>query len=161
MKTSDRWDRHWLGDCLHHAEMSKDPNTSVGAVIIGPDLETRSTGFNGFPRGIADTIERLSNREDKNRLMVHAEHNAILNAARIGTSLKGCTMYLACTDDSGKVWSGPPCVQCTLALIQVGITEVVGWPFKEGESKWKENIEQSRLLLREAGVRYREVPRDA
>lgn len=159
--TIDRWDQHWLGDCLHHARMSKDPNTSVGAVIIGPDRETRSTGFNGFPRHIDDTSERLSSRETKNRLMVHAEHNAILNAARIGTPLKGCTLYIACTDASGQVWSGPPCTQCTLAVIQAGIAEVVGWPFKDGESKWREDIEAARVLLAEAGLRYREVSRDA
>ena len=157
--TIDKWDQHWLGDCLHHAKMSKDPNTSVGAVIIGPDRETRSTGFNGFPRNIADTAERLSVRETKNHLIVHAEHNAILNAARIGTPLKGCTLYVACTDESGLFWSGPPCVQCTLAVIQAGIVEVVGWPFKDGESKWRESIEQARLLLTEAGIRYREVPK--
>ena len=154
---SDRWDQHWLDDCLHWAKMSKDPNTQVGSIIVGPDRETRSTGFNGFPRGIDDTAERLSDREIKNRLVVHAEHNAILNAARIGTPLKGCTLYIACTDESGQVWSGPPCVQCTLAVIQAGITEVVGWPFKDGESKWKENIEQARLLLAEADIIYREV----
>ena len=157
--TSERWDHHWLGDCLHWSKMSKDPNTRVGSVIVGPDLEERSTGFNGFPRGIADTAERLSDRETKNLLMVHAEHNAILNAARIGTPVKGCTLYLACTDNSGQVWSGPPCVKCTLAIIQAGITEVVGWPFKDGESKWKENIEQASLLLAEAGLEYREVPK--
>lgn len=156
--TSERWDHHWLGDCLHHARMSKDPNTKVGAVIIGPDRETRSTGFNGFPRGIADNAERLADRDRKNLLMVHAERNAIYNAARIGTALKGCTLYVACMDDSGW-WSGPPCVQCTLALIQTGITEVVGWPFKAGASNWKDNIEQARLLLAEAGIEYREVPR--
>lgn len=157
--TDHRWDQHWLGDCLHWTKMSKDPNTQVGAVIVGPDLETRSTGFNGFPRGIADTTVRLSDREVKNGLMVHAENNAILNAARIGTPLKGCTLYIACTDATGQVWSGPPCIQCTLALIQAGLTEVVGWPFKDGESKWKENVEQARLLLSEAGILYREVPR--
>ena len=156
---SDRWDMHWLGDCLKWSEMSKDPNTRVGSVIVGPDRETRSTGFNGFPRNIADTAERLLDRETKNSLMVHAEHNAILNAARIGTPVKGCTLYVACTDATGDIWSGPPCIACTLALIQAGITEVVGWPFKDGESKWKENIEQARLLLAEAGIKYREVQR--
>jgi dCMP deaminase len=111
-----------------------------------------------MPRGIADTVERLANRDIKNTLMVHAERNAILNAARIGTPLKGCTLYLTATDDTGLIWGGPPCVACTLEVIQAGIVEVVSYPFKNVPSKWKENIEQARELLKEAGILYREVP---
>lgn len=157
MTESDRWHQHWLQDCLKHSEMSKDPNTRVGSVIVGPDRESRSTGFNGFPRGIVDDPARLSDREIKNRLMVHAEHNAILNAARIGTAVKGCTLYVACTDDSGLIWSGPPCVPCSLAIIQAGIVRVVGWPFK-AESKWKDDVEEGQLLLVEAGIEFHEIP---
>jgi dCMP deaminase len=139
--------------------MSKDPNTQVGAVIIGPDMETRSTGFNGFPRGIADTAERLADRELKNRLMVHAERNAICNAARIGTALKGCTLYLLATDDTGGVWGGCPCTACTIEVIQAGIIEVVSLPFKTAPSRWADDIKFAHSLLSEAGVRYREVDR--
>ena len=79
-----RWDHHFLQLCLDHARMSKDPSMSVGAVIVGPDREIRSAGFNGFPRGIADTKERLSDRDVKLQLVVHAEMNAVLAAARVG-----------------------------------------------------------------------------
>lgn len=58
-----RWDRHFLRLAAEHARMSKDPSTKVGAVIVGPDREIRSAGFNGFPRGIEDTDERLHDRE--------------------------------------------------------------------------------------------------
>ena len=34
-----RWDHHFLNLCLEHAKMSKDPNTRVGAVIVGPDVD--------------------------------------------------------------------------------------------------------------------------
>ncbi len=151
---SPKWHDYFLNDCLHKLTMSKDPNTMVGAVIVGPDKEVRSTGFNGFPRGIADTADRLSNRELKNKLMVHAEMNAILSAARIGVPLKHCTLYLACTDASGKVWGGPPCTRCTVEIIQTGISTIVSRPFKTGPSKWKDDIEFSRSLLEEAGVCY-------
>ena len=79
-----RWDRHFIEMAVLCAGMSKDPRTRVGAVIIGPDREVRSTGFNGFPRGISDTYERLHDKTEKLRLVVHAEVNAILNAARVG-----------------------------------------------------------------------------
>lgn len=137
--------------------MSKDPSTKVGAVIVGPDREIRSTGFNGFPRGIADTDERLNNREVKLSLVVHAEMNAILNAARIGMPMKGCALYLAATDDSGIVWGGAPCTRCTVEIIQSGITEVVSRPLKSVPSRWKESVKTARSLLEEAGILYREI----
>jgi dCMP deaminase len=68
---------------------------------VGPDREVRATGFNDFPRGVADLPERLQDKAEKLRPIVHAEVNAILNAARVGIPLKGCTLYLACTDDTG------------------------------------------------------------
>lgn len=154
-----RWDHHFLQICVVCAEHSKDPNTRVGAVIVGPDREIRSTGFNGFPRGIADTPERLGNREVKNSLVIHAEENAILNAARVGVPLAGCTLYVAATDDTRKVWGGPPCLRCSLQVIQAGIVEVRGFPFKDGESHWRKTIELGRATLGEAGVPYVEVPR--
>jgi len=84
-----KWDRHFLGLALAHARMSKDPNTKVGAIIVGPDRELISAGFNGFPRGIEDSDERLTNRDLKLKLIVHAEMNAVLAAARHGIQLKG------------------------------------------------------------------------
>ncbi len=153
---SDRWDNHFLEVALANALMSKDPSTRVGAVIVGPDREIRSTGFNGFPRGIADTCDRLNNRDLKLKLIVHAEMNAILNAARIGTALKGCTLYLAATDDTGHIWGGPPCTRCTVETIQSGISNIVSHPFKVGPSSWAEDVAFARGLLEESGVGYRE-----
>jgi dCMP deaminase len=153
---SDRWDRHFIDMALLCAGKSKDPRTQVGAMIVGPDLEVRSTGFNGFPRGVADTFQRLHDKETKLRLIVHAEVNAILNAARVGIPLKGCKLYLACTDDTGTVWGGPPCTRCSLDVIQAGIKHVVSLPFKAGPSTWAEDVAKAGELLHEAGVHYRE-----
>ncbi|MEC9336570.1 MAG: CMP deaminase, partial [Candidatus Thermoplasmatota archaeon] len=72
------WDGRFLGLAAHIAAWSKDPSTQVGCVIVGPDREVRSTGFNGLPRGIADTEARLTNRERKYPLICHAEENAIM-----------------------------------------------------------------------------------
>lgn len=154
---TERWDRHFLQLALDHARMSKDPSTRVGAVIVGPDREIRSMGFNGFPRGIADTPERLNNREVKLFIIVHAETNAILNAVRVGIPTKGCTLYLAATDDSGAVWGGPPCTRCTVEVIQAGIVEVVTHPPKNVPSRWADDLAFAEVLLKEAGVAYREV----
>lgn len=154
---NNRWDKHFLQLCLDHARMSKDPSTKVGAVIVGPDREILSAGFNGFPRGIEDSPERLNNRDTKLELVVHGEMNAILAAARNGIRLKGSTMYLAATDASGKIWGGPPCVRCTVEAIQAGITEIVSWPFKTTPSRWADSITKAKAILTEAGVKFREV----
>ena len=153
-----RWDAHFLELALECARMSKDPSTRVGAIIVGPDREIRSTGFNGFPRGIEDRTERLQDRSTKLLLIVHAEQNAICNAARVGVSLKACALYLAATDDTGAWWGGAPCTRCTVELIQAGITKVVSWPIREAFSKWHEDIAFARTLLEEAGVAFCEVP---
>ena len=157
---SEKWDRHFLQLCIDHARMSKDPSTRVGAVIVGPDREIRSAGFNGFPRGIADTAERLNDRDTKLRLVVHGEMNAVLAAARVGVPLKGCTLYLAATNVSGLVWGGPPCVRCTVEVIQAGITEIVSYPKKAIPSKWADDLALAELLLKEAGIHFREVQHD-
>lgn len=155
---SARWDHHFLGMAMYHSRMSKDPSTRVGSVIVGPDREILSAGFNGFPRGIADTAERLADRDTKLQLVVHAEMNALLAAARTGMRLMGCTLYLAATDDSGLVWGGPPCTRCVVEIIQVGINEIVSYPVKAIPSRWHADLALARKLIDEAGIIYRELP---
>ena len=154
---TDRWDSHFVHLALAIAQMSKDPNTQVGAVIVGPDREIRTTGFNGLPRGIADSEFRLRDKDLKNKLVVHAELNAVLNAARIGVSVRDCTLYLCATDSSDQIWGGPPCHRCSVELIQAGIKKIVALPFKNGESSWSESVKLSRMILDEAGVSYCEL----
>lgn len=154
---SNRWDRHFLNMALLNASMSKDPNTRVGAIIVGPDREIRSAGFNGFPRGIIDTPERLADRETKLRIVVHAELNAVLNAARVGIPTLGCTLYLAATDNTGMVWGGPPCTRCTVELIQAGITRIVSYERKSVPSRWHDDIAFAGSLLDEVGIEFLEV----
>ena len=157
MKNRD-WDLHFLQLCCDCARLSKDPSTRVGSVIVGPDNEVRSTGFNGFPRGIKDTDERLNNREVKYKLIVHGEMNAVLTAARIGTPLKGCTLYLCATSaDGSQVWGGVPCTRCTVEIIQAGITEVVTFPDTYVPLRWRDDLLLSNALLKEAGVNVRIV----
>jgi dCMP deaminase len=157
MPDSERWDRHFLVLAACHAGMSKDPSTRVGAVVVGPDRELLSAGFNGFPRKIRDLNARLNDRETKLKLVVHAEMNAVLAAARRGVPMLGCTLYLVAMDKSGAIWGGPPCTRCTVEVIQAGIVQVVSYPKKSVPSKWHADLELSQSLLTEAGVGYREV----
>jgi len=148
---SDRWDRHFLALALQHAQMSKDPSSKVGAVIVGPDREILSVGFNGFPRGVADTPKRLNDREEKYRLIVHAEANAMLAAARVGIRLKGATLYTA---------PYLPCTRCAVEVIQAGIVEVVSPPLATHPERWQADMAAARALFWEAGVKCREVSLD-
>lgn len=156
----DRWDRHFLELSLLHAKMSKDPNTKVGSTIVGTEKELISGGFNGFPRGIEDSIERLNDREMKLKLIVHAEMNAILAAAKNGISLDGCTLYLAATDNTGLIWGGPPCTRCIVEIIQAGIKEIVSYPIKNIPSRWHDDLKLSMSLIKEVGIKYRELSKD-
>ena len=65
VKMGSKWDLRFLELANHISSWSKDPSTKVGCIIVGADREIRSTGFNGFPRGIDDSEERLTDREEK------------------------------------------------------------------------------------------------
>jgi len=136
-----KWDRRFLELAGLLASWSKDPSTKVGCVIIGPSREIVSTGYNGLPRGVNDSEERLNCRELKYQLTVHAEQNAILHAARIGVPLLGCSAY--------ATW--PPCTRCAVSWVQAGIARVV-WPQLELPDRWRQDFELAASILSEAGV---------
>ena len=134
--------RRFLELAVHISAWSKDPSTKVGCVVVGEDREIRSTGFNGFPRGIEDRADRLADRERKYPLICHAEENAIMHAARIGVSLKGCVAYVT--------W--PPCSRCARSLIQSGVGEIIYPVGCEIPERWQEDFEISAEMIKEAGL---------
>ena len=139
---SEKWDKRFLDLATHISTWSKDPSTKVGCVVVGEDREIRSTGFNGFPRGIEDDEERLADREQKYPLICHAEENAIMHAARIGISLKGCTAYVT--------W--PPCTRCARSLIQAGVSTIVYPENIEIPERWMDDFNLSLNMLKEAKI---------
>ena len=88
------WNRYFFNIAEEVKKKSKDKNTQIGAVIVGQDKEIVSTGYNSFPRGIDDNKIERQEKPEKYFWFEHAERNAIYNAARIGVSTKGCTIYL-------------------------------------------------------------------
>jgi dCMP deaminase len=131
-----------LGLAEYVSTASKDPSTKVGAVIVDPDRRVVSVGYNGFPRGVEDTEERLHNRDIKYKMVVHAECNALMfsNLA----SLKGCAIY---------VWPMMPCAACASMIIQKGITTVVAT--QNDNPTWQHDFELSKQLFTEASVLLR------
>jgi dCMP deaminase len=151
-----KWDRHFLKMALLIASKSRDNSMGVGCVIVGPDNEIRSTGYNGFPRGVHYNESRQK-RPDKYVWTEHGERNAVYNAARIGVSLKDCTAYVACTD---LVKGGnAPCAECTRAFIQAGIKEIVEYATSpvEDDGTWRSTTRASLQMLNEAGVSIRYI----
>jgi len=125
------------------AQMSKLPGTKVGCVILGEGKEVLSTGWNGAPRGCdADTDKRSVEREERLDWTVHAEANAIANAARSGTKLMGGT--LICTL--------MPCMACAKSIVQAGIVRVVCPKPGVENARWGKDFKLAKELFSECGV---------
>src|ERR1035441_6663339 len=141
---------YYLEICRVVAARSKDPNTQIGCVIVGPNHEIRSTGYNSFPRGIRDDVPERLVRPTKYLWIEHAERNAICNAARAGTATEGCTIYvdIMC------------CMDCARAVVQAGITQVViaaERMTQYSSEYYNEHFGMVEVLFREAGVVVRQV----
>jgi dCMP deaminase len=107
------WDAYFLGIAHSVAVRSKDPSTQVGAVICrGRDIV--AVGYNGFPPGLAET-PTLWERPAKYDLVIHAEENAILRAARSGVSIVDSCLYVTL----------PPCQKCARLIVAAGIKRVI------------------------------------
>jgi len=139
------WGDRYIHLAKEISTWSKDPSTQVGAVVIGNNGEVLSQGYNGFPRGIKDTPQRLKDREKKYNLVVHAEMNAIYNASLNGVSLKGSTLY---------VYGLPICNECAKGVIQVGIDKVIATRPADYNKEWDESIKDAKALFKEAEVEY-------
>lgn len=124
---TNKWINYFFKVAEATAELSKDPRTRVGAVLVNEtDNTIVATGFNGFPRNVADTLERYNDRTTKHKLVCHAEVNAIINAARNGVITKDTTLFVTL----------PPCISCAKIIIQAGISCVF---YKEEQQKKEEN----------------------
>ena len=138
------WHDRYMNLAKEVSTWSKDPSSQIGAVAIGPKGQVLSQGYNGFPRGIIDTKERLNNRALKYKLVVHAEMNCIFNATYNGVSLDGSTMY---------VYGLPICTECCKGIIQVGIKNVFMNDIETPE-RWKNSIETAIDLFNESNVKW-------
>lgn len=117
--TRPNWDEFFFDLAKQYARRSTCPSRKVGAIIIDPESKTFiAAGYNGAPRGTQHCGDACASRESGKSYgkcrAVHAELNAILNAAFVGVSTKNKEMYLTTT----------PCVFCSRTLINAGIKKV-------------------------------------
>ncbi|MBE7065052.1 MAG: dCMP deaminase family protein [Ruminococcaceae bacterium] len=147
MKRQDyiSWDEYFMGIAILSSKRSKDPNTGVGACIVGSDNRILSLGYNGMPMGCSDDEfpwEREGSAlETKYVFVCHAELNAILNYNR--GSLKGSRIYTTLF----------PCNECTKAIIQAGVKEVI---YMEDKYAKTDSVLAAKMMMKAAGVTFRE-----
>jgi dCMP deaminase len=139
------WKEYFRGIAHQVKLKSKDRYTQIGAVVVGSDNQIVSTGYNSFPRGINDSIDERQERPEKYYWFEHAERNSLYNAALIGVSTKGCTMYLTC---------GIPCSDCARGIINSGIKKIVCESLGGAVGNlWDEHAKRIIEMFNEAGVR--------
>lgn len=138
---NSKWQARFSDLAKEVASWSKDPSSQVGAVIVRPDRSVASVGFNGFPRGVDDSMDRIGNRNTKLLFTLHAELNAILASKE---PLVGYSLF---------VWPFQPCAQCAGAIIQSGIKEVY-CPYNDhlAQERWSESFKAALQMFDEAGV---------
>lgn len=143
------WDEYFMGIALLSAKRSKDPSTQVGACIVSQQNRIVSVGYNGLPFGCSDDVFPWAREgeflDTKYPYVCHAELNAILNSA--GQSMQGCHIYVPLF----------PCNECSKAIIQVGIKEIIYLSDKYAET---DIVKASKRMLDAAGVSYRALSQD-
>ena len=141
MSDLSKWDGRFIRIADEVASWSKDPGTKVGAVLV-LDRRIIATGYNGFPQGINDSFERYAEREVKLAYTVHAEVNAILNAAKNGATTNGSTLYVTFS----------PCVSCATSVVQAGVSTVVCPCVSTAPLRWRDSFQLGQDLMKEANV---------
>ncbi len=141
----DKWDSRFMkmADFIGSWSSCYQENRQVGAVIVR-DKRIITTGYNGAPSGVksckekGECLRKKLNIASGTRLescyAVHAEQNAIAQAAKLGESVDGATIYV----------THQPCTICTKMIINSGIKKVI---YRNGYPD-----EFSKVLLDEAGV---------
>jgi dCMP deaminase len=141
----DKWDKRFIqmAEVVGSWSSCFQENRHVGAVVVR-DKRILCTGYNGAPSFVKSCVEKGECLRRKMNIpsgtrqeicyAVHAEQNAVAQAAKLGISLDGATLYV----------THQPCTICTKIIINAGIKKVI---YKEGYPD-----DFSLTILREAGV---------
>lgn len=141
------WDDYFMSIAQEVALRSTCMRRQIGALVVR-DKRILATGYNNVPSGIGHCTARGCLRDELNIPSgqrhelcrgIHAEQNAIVQAAKYGTSIDGASLYV----------TAQPCILCAKMMINAGVKEIVFmgvYPDK-----------LSREMLEEAGVVLRQV----
>ncbi|MGQ9495997.1 MAG: deoxycytidylate deaminase [Thermoanaerobaculaceae bacterium] len=121
------WDRYFMNLAREAASRSTCPRKSVGAVLVR-DKAVLATGYNGSIRGLAHcTEEGCMLVNDHCVRTVHAEANALIQAARHGVRIEGADCYVTAS----------PCWECFKLLANAGVKRIVFGEFYRDERIWE------------------------
>ena len=142
------WDEYFMCIAKLSAARSKDPNTQVGACIVGSDNRVLSTGYNGAPNHFDDDLFPWNREGDpmdtKYMYVCHAEANAIDNFRGNKREFEGAKIYVDLF----------PCNECAKRIIQSGIKEVI---YLSDKYKDSDSTKASKLMFDSCGVKYRQL----
>lgn len=142
------WDTYFMALAELSSHRSKDPSTTVGAVVVSNDNRILSIGYNGAPNGFNDDDfpwDREGNPLDTKYLyVVHAERNAILNYRGSKKEMEGAKVYVTLF----------PCNECAKEIIQSGIKEVI---YATDKYKDTDEVLASKKMFDACGVTYRMI----
>jgi dCMP deaminase len=139
------WDQYFMEIAHKVATRTTCMRRAVGAVIV-KDKRILATGYNGVPQGIEHCLERGCLREQlgipsgqRHEICrgLHAEQNAIIQAAKAGTTIDGAMIYI----------TTQPCIICAKMLINAGIVEIVF------DQSYPDELTEG--MLEESGVKTR------
>ncbi len=139
------WDEYFMTLAHEVATRTTCLRRGVGAVIV-KDLRILATGYNGVPSGLAHCSQTGCLRQQLNVPSgqrheicrgLHAEQNAIIQAARYGINIDGATIYV----------TTQPCVVCAKMIINSGIVEIVY------QNPYPDELAMS--MLEESGIKLR------
>jgi dCMP deaminase len=136
------WDKRFLEMTDLVGNWSKDIHKKCGCVIVDESHRVISVGYNGFPSGCDDSVLSRYERPTKYDYTEHAERNAIYSAAKNGTSVNNCIMYISLF----------PCVECTRAIIQSGVKKLICPEPDLNHERWGKSFKISLELLNEVGI---------
>ena len=145
----EKWDKRFMEVAKLVGTWCTCHRHKVGAIVV-KDKRIIATGYNGAPSGVENCLERGYCMRNKLKIesgtqaelcyAVHAEQNAIVQAAKLGISVEGATIYV----------THQPCSMCTRIIINSGIKRIVyGLEYPD---------EFSLKLLQEVGVELKYLP---
>jgi dCMP deaminase len=136
---SDKWDKRFIKLAKLVSTWSKD-KAKVGAVVVVEGDGAIALGFNGFPVGIKDD-NRLRDKKRKNKMIIHAEENALRIA---GNRAREATLY---------VFGRAICGGCARMIIQARVSRIVSMdPECERSETWRGSGKDAKKMFEEAGI---------
>lgn len=136
---SGKWDKRYIELAKLVSTWSKD-ETKVGAVVVVDGDGAIALGYNGFPARIKDDY-RLKDKNRKNRIIIHAEENALRIAGNRATE---ATLY---------VFGKAVCSNCARVIVQSGVSRIVCMdPEDERSENWKESARDAAKMFEEARI---------